>query len=178
MAFALQNVIADVFASVTLYLDKPFEIGDSIKVGSDSGKVERIGLRSTHIRTGLGNLLIISNRELVSQRIHNMKDMKERRIVLNLGVECNTPVAKLKKIPQWVEKIISKVENTRFNRAHLTTLGTYSWDYQIVYYITTPAYTPFLDAQQEVNLMILDKLEKENINIPYPTSTILSADNQ
>ncbi|MHA2277324.1 MAG: mechanosensitive ion channel family protein [Candidatus Kariarchaeaceae archaeon] len=174
-AFALQNTIADVFASITLYLDKPFEIGDSIKVGTDAGKVEQIGLRSTHIRTGVGNLLIISNRELVSKRIHNNTDMKERRIVLNLGVDCNTPVAKMKKIPQWVEKIINNVENTRFDRTHLTTLGAYSWDYQIVYYITTPAYGVYLDAQQEVNLNILAKLEKEEINIPYPTSTILSS---
>ena len=174
-AFALQSTIADVFASITLYLDKPFEIGDSIKVGADAGKVEYIGLRSTQIRTGVGNLLVISNRELVGQRIHNNSNMKERRIVLNLGVDCATPVTKLKKIPQWAEKIVNKVENTRFNRAHLTTLGAYSWDFQIVYYITTSAYDTFLDAQQEVNLNILEKLEKEGINIPYPTNTVLTS---
>lgn len=173
-AFALQSTIADVFASITLYMDKPFEIGDSIKVGADAGKVEYIGLRSTRIRTGVGNLLVISNRELVGQRIHNNSDMKERRIVLNLGVDCNTPVAKLKKLPQWAEKIIDEVDNTRFNRAHLTTLGVYSWDFQIVYYITTSGYVTYLDAQQEVNLNILAKLEKEEINIPYPTNTVLS----
>lgn len=173
-AFALQSTISDVFASITLYLDKPFEIGDSIKVGADAGKVEYIGLRSTRIRTGVGNLLVISNKELVGQRIHNNSDMVERRIVLTLGVDCNTPVAKLKKVPQWAEKIIDKVENTRFNRAHLTTLGVYSWDFQIVYYITTPDYTAYLNAQQEVNLSVLAKLEKEEVNIPYPTSSILS----
>ncbi|OLS27354.1 MAG: Small-conductance mechanosensitive channel MscMJ [Candidatus Heimdallarchaeota archaeon LC_2] len=175
MAFALQNVITDVFASITLYLDKPFEVGDSIKVGTDAGKVEQIGLRSTQIRTSVGNLLIISNRELVSKRIHNNTDMKERRVTLNLGVDCTTSVTKLKEIPQWSENIINKVENTRFARAHLTTLGTYSWDFQIVYYITTPAYGTFLDAQQEVNLNILEKLEKEGINIPYPTNTVLTS---
>lgn len=174
MAFALQNVITDVFASITLYLDKPFEVGDSIKVGSDAGKVESIGLRSTQIRTSVGNLLIISNRELISKRIYNNSDMKERRITLNLGVDCNTPVTKLEKIPQWAEKVIDKVDNTRFNRAHLTTLGTYSYDFQIVYYITTAAYSVYLDAQQEVNLKILEKLEKEGIILPYPTSTVLS----
>ncbi|MCE7734022.1 MAG: mechanosensitive ion channel family protein [Candidatus Heimdallarchaeota archaeon] len=174
MAFALQNVITDVFASITLYMDKPFEVGDSIKVGNDAGKVERIGLRSTHIRTSVGNLLIISNRELISKRIYNNSDMEERRITLNLGVDCNTPVAKLKKIPQWAENVVDKVDNTRFARAHLTTLGSYSYDFQIVYYITTSAYGIYLDAQQEVNLKILEKLEKEEVILPYPTSTVLS----
>ncbi|MCE7734722.1 MAG: mechanosensitive ion channel [Candidatus Heimdallarchaeota archaeon] len=174
IAFALQNLIADFFASVVLHLDKPFKVGESIKVGSDSGKVLRIGIRSTHIRTSNGHLLVISNRELSNKRINNMSNMEKRRVTLNLGVDCSTPVAKLKKIPIWMEAIVKKVENTEFGRAHLTTLGAYSWDFQLVYHITNSDYTMFLDAQQEINLAILAKLEKEEVNIPFPTSTMHS----
>lgn len=165
IAFALQNLIADFFASLVLYFDEPFKVGDSIKVDKDSGKVIKIGIRSTHIRTENGHLLVISNRELSNKRINNMSDMQKRRVLLNLGVNRNTAVAKLKKIPKWVETIVKKVENTEFERAHLTTLGNKSWDFQLVYHITTSNYTTFLDAQQEVNLAILAKLEKEEVNI-------------
>ncbi len=165
IAFALQNLIADFFASLVLYFDKPFKVGDSIKVGSDSGKVIKIGIRSTHIRTGDGHLLVMSNRELSNKRINNMSDMEKRRVILDLGMDRNTSVAKLKKIPQWIEAIVKKVENTEFGRAHLTTIGKNSWDYQLMYHITTSNYTTFLDAQQEVNLAILAKLENEDVKI-------------
>lgn len=165
IAFALQNLIADFFASIVLHLDKPFKVGDSIEIGGDSGKVIRIGIRSTHIRTGNGHLLVISNRELSSKRINNMSDMEKRKVILNLAIDCATPVSKLKKIPSWMQIIVKMVENTEFGRAHLTTLGKSSWDFQLVYHITNSNYTVFLDAQQEINLAILTKLEMESVNL-------------
>ena len=167
IAFALQNLIADFFASLVIYFDKPFKVGDSIKVGSDSGKVIKIGIRSTHIRTSSGYLLVISNRELSTKRISNMSDRTKRRVVLNLRVYPSTQVATLKKLPIWVEAIVKKVEHTEFSRAHLTELAKDSWDYQVVYDITTPEYTIYLNAQQEVNLAILTKLESERVKIHH-----------
>lgn len=173
IAFALQNIIADLFASLVLYFDKPFEIGDSIKVGSDSGTVEKIGLRSTHIRTGLGNLLVISNRELSNKRINNLKNMNERRIALNIGVGTETPAKLLEALPNHFKKIIDKTENTRFNRAFFTSIGDFSFNYEIVYYVTTRNYTAYLEAQQKINLEIIKLLEKLKITMPFPTQALI-----
>lgn len=179
VAFGLQNVIADFFASLTIYVDKPFEVGDIIKVGTDTGKIIKIGMRSTQIQVLTGNVLIISNRELSSARIHNMKRLKRRRHAFTLGVACDTAINKLELIPSIIEEIIDRSEKFQyvtFERAHLVNLGAYSFDYEIVYFIETSDYATYLGINQQVYLDILQKFHDEDIKIPYPTSVVLQKD--
>jgi len=173
VAFSLQNVFADIFASLTIFLDKPFELGDRIEIEGDSGTVESIGIRSTKIRTSQGELLIVSNKELTDTRIRNFKKMEQRRIAFKIGVGVNTPAAKLKAIPGMIEKIITGMEHIRFDRAFFVKIADFSFDYEIIYYVKIPDYLTYLNAHQSINLQILEAFEKEKITIPYPTQEVI-----
>ena len=173
-AFALQNVFSDLFASITIFVDRPFEIGDTIRIGEDIGTVEKIGLKSTQLRTPLGNQLIISNQELTNQRIHNMKRMNKRKVDFILGVSYETPVNKLEKIPNWIEEIINNHKDTEFEFAYFTEMASSSLNYRIVYFINNSNAQNWLSNQQSINIEILRKFNDENIDIPYPTQKIIS----
>lgn len=172
IAFALQNILGDIFSSFSIYIDKPFQIGDFVTTGTDSGTVEKIGIKTTRIRTLQGEELVVSNRELTDARVHNYKKMEKRRIVFTLGVLYETPSEKLKMIPNMIETVIKSKELAEFDRAHFKTYGDSSLGYEIVYYINSPDYTQYMDIQQEINLEIKENFEKESIEFAYPTQTL------
>jgi small-conductance mechanosensitive channel len=172
VALALQNILGDLFASLSITFDKPFVIGDFIVVGDFEGDVEDIGLKSTRIRSLSGEELIFSNTDLLNSRIRNYKRLEKRRISFTIGVIYGTPVEKLKKIPGMVKEIITPLENADFERTHLKTLGDFSLDFTIVYYVLKPEYSSYLDIQQAINLEIYRRFEEEGIEFAYPTQTI------
>lgn len=172
IALALQTVLSDVFAYFSIHIDKPFRLGDFIAIGADSGVVEKIGIKTTRIRTLQGQELVVSNRELTDSRINNYKKMEQRRIVFSFGVDAETPTSKIKKIPGMVKKIITKIEHSRFDRVHFQKFSDFSLVFEVVYYMTTPDYNLFMDTQQEINIGIMESLQKEGIKMPYPTQTV------
>lgn len=172
IAFALQNVLSDIFASFSIYLDKPFRRGDFIIIGPDMGTVEHIGIKSTRIRTLQGQELVVSNQELTNARVNNFKKLERRRIVTAIGVTYDTPQAKLKKIPSMIEKIITKADNVDFDRAHFKGFGPSSLDFEYVYFVKQGDYNIFMDAQQEINLELVKAFTKEKIEFAFPTQTL------
>ncbi|MBD3163879.1 mechanosensitive ion channel [Candidatus Woesearchaeota archaeon] len=172
IAFALQNVLSDIFASFSIYIDKPFKVGDFIIIGDDLGVVKKIGIKTTRIQHLRGEELTVSNRELTSTRVHNFKRMQKRRIDFKIGVTYDTPVNKLEKIPKIVEKIISGVKGTELDRVHFKSYGDFSLNYEIVYYLDTNDYNIYMDVQQEINLALKRAFEREKIEFAYPTQTI------
>ena len=172
VAFAIQNILSDIFASFTIYFDKPFEIGDFIIVGNDMGTIKKIGIKSTRVQTLQGQELIISNKELTSTRINNYKKMEKRRIVFNFGVLYETPAEKLKKIPEIVKGIIDKGEKTELDRVHFNKFGDFSLNFEVVYYLNSADYNEYMDNQQEINLALKEEFEKEGIEFAYPTQTV------
>jgi small-conductance mechanosensitive channel len=176
IAFALQNTISDMFASLTIYFERPFGVGDFIRVGSDMGTVERIGIRSTSLRTINGNIMVIPNRELVNTRINNITSMVRRRIVITVGVAYATPTPLLRALPAKFQELIQSVPNATFDRAYLVNLGAYSKDFEIVFFVNTPVHVEFLKAQQEILYRILEMFEQEGVEIPFPTQIIVKED--
>jgi small-conductance mechanosensitive channel len=172
LALAAQNILSDLFASFSIYFDKPFQIGDYIYIGADRGVVKKIGLKTTRLQTLQGEELIVSNQELTTARVQNFKKMKRRRQDFNLGVEYGTPTAKLKKIPGMVEKIVTEQENADFFRAHFTEFGDFSLNFSISYHINSGNFTEALDIQHAINLAIKESFEKEKISMAFPTQTI------
>lgn len=172
VAFSLQNVLSDLFASFSIYFDEPFKQGDFIIIGEDVGVVKYIGLKSTRLQTLLGDELVVSNKELTETRVHNYKKMEKRRIVFEIGVTYNTPHSKLKKIPQIIKKIIDEEELTEPDRIHFKEFGDFSLKYEIVYYMLDSDFTKYREAQQNINLKIVKEFEKENIEFAFPTQTI------
>lgn len=172
VALAAQNILGDLFASLSIVMDKPFVLGDFIIVGDYMGNVENIGLKTTRIRSLSGEQLIFPNSDLLSSRIRNYKRMEERRAVFTLGVTYQTSVAHLQEIPQIVKDAITAQENTRFDRAHFTGFGDSALTYEVVYYVTTSDYNLYMDIQQRINFQLLEQFESRGIEFAYPTQTL------
>lgn len=172
IALAAQNILEDIFASFSIYLDQPFKIGDYIVVGDKMGTVKKIGIKTSRITSLQGEEIIISNKELTNAHIQNYKKMEERRINFSLGITYETSNDKLKKIPALVEKAVNSVKDCRFERAVWKSFGDYSLGFDIVFYYPNNDYTEYLLAQEQINLLIKDFFEKEGIDFAYPSQTI------
>jgi len=173
IALASQNILGDLFNYFVIYFDKPFEIGDFIIVDDKMGSVEYIGVKSTRLRTLSGEQLICSNTNLTNARVHNYKRMAERRVVFTLSVGYNTSIDKIKTIPAMIKQIVESKQSTRFDRAHFSAIGSFSFNFEVVYYILSPDYNVFMDRQQEIYLDILQAFEREKIKFAYPTQALM-----
>jgi small-conductance mechanosensitive channel len=172
IAFALQNILTDVFASFSIYFDKPFEVGDYIVFGENSGTVKKIGIKSTRITALKGQEIVISNKKLTETILHNYRKMKRRRIGFELIVDNNTSTKKLEKIPQIIKDIVNNIGSAEFDRAFFREFGDYGLVFDIVYYVKSKKYSKYIDVHQKINLEIKKRFEKEKINMPYPRSTV------
>lgn len=172
VAFALQGILSDLFASFSLYFDKPFRIGDFIVIGSDSGTVEKIGIKTTRIRTLQGEELVVSNNELTTVRVQNFKKMQERRIVTSFGVIYETKLDSLKQIKKIVADIFDGIETARLDRVHFTTFGDFSLNFEVVYFVHSSEYLQYLEVQEQFNLVLFQKFAELGIEFAYPTQVI------
>lgn len=172
VALAAQNILGDLFASLSIVVDKPFVVGDFIIFGDYLGIVESIGLKTTRIRSLFGEQIVVSNADLLRERIRNYKRMKERRAVFTFGVVYDTPPEKLAAIPQMVQEIIDSLPGTRFDRAHFKEFGAYSLNFEVVYWLTTPDYSVYMDTQQAINLTLVRCFQAEGIRFALPTQTV------
>ena len=172
VALAVQNILGDLFASLSIVLDKPFIIGDAITVGDYVGTVEHIGVKSTRVRSLTGEQLVFSNSDLLNSRIRNYQRMEERRVAFTVGVAYQTAYEQLVEIPQAVQEIVEAQSQTRFNRVHLKECGDFSLTFEIVYHMLTTNYTAFMDTQQAINLGIIRWFAQHNIEFAYPTQTV------
>ncbi len=172
VALALQHILSDLFASLSIVLDKPFVIGDFITVDTFMGHVEHIGLKTTRVRSVSGEQMIFSNSDLLSSRIRNFKRMQERRILFNIGVVYQTPAEKLEMIPQLISDIIAGIEHARLDRIHFARFGDFSLIFEVVYWVTVPEYRTAMDIQQQINLAIYRKFGELGIQFAYPTQTV------
>lgn len=172
VALAAQNILGDLFSSFAIYLDRPFVVGDSIKIKDLIGTVEKIGMKTTRVRALSGEEIVFPNKDIVSAQIHNFAKIKERRIVLNLNVTHETNGEKLAQIPQWIRQIIENEPNVRFDRSHFKEIGEFALKFETIYFVTSPDYVIYMNAQQNINLAIRDKFKKENVAMAYPTETI------
>jgi len=153
VAFALQNILSDIFASFSIYFDK-------------------IGIKSTRLRSPNGQQIIISNKELTEARVQNFKRLEKRRAVYQIGVTYETPKEKLEKVPSIIKRVIDEISLAEFDRCHFKEFGDFSLNFEVSYYVKTQDYKTYLDVVQDVNLKIFDNFEKEEIEFAYPTQTI------
>jgi small-conductance mechanosensitive channel len=171
VALALQNILGDLFASLSIVLDKPFIVGDFVVVGELRGTVEYIGLKTTRVRSLDGELIVFSNTDLLKSRIRNFKRMQERRIAFTIGVTYQTSADQLARIPQLVREAVES-PRTRFDRAHFQSYGDSALVFEVVYYVLSPDYNIYMDIQQAINLALFRCFEREHIEFAYPTRTL------
>jgi small-conductance mechanosensitive channel len=172
VALAVQNVLGDLFASLSIILDKPFVIGDFLVIDDFLGSVEHVGLKTTRVRSLSGEQLIFSNSDLLNSRIRNYGRMFERRVVFNIGVTYDTPREKLERIPGMIRRAIEAQEKTRFDRSHFNKYGDYALQFETVFYVLTADYNRYMDIQQAVNFSIHQAFEEQQIEFAYPSQTL------
>ena len=172
IALAAQNILSDLFASLSIVLDKPFVVGDFLIMGEYLGTVERVGIKTTRLRSLSGEQLVFSNNDLLNSRIRNYGRMYERRVVFALGVTYQTPGETLKRIPGIIRKAVEAQTNVRFDRAHFQKYGAFSLDFEVVYHVLSSDYSEYMDIQQAINLQIYADFEAEGIAFAYPTQTL------
>ena len=172
LALAAQNILGDLFASLSIMLDKPFVVGDFIIIDEYLGSVEYIGLKTTRIRSLSGEQLVFSNTDLLKSRVRNFKRMQERRATFAIGVTYQTPHEKLVAIPKIVQEIIESQKSTRFDRAHFKEYGDFALNFEIVYWVTAPDKKLHMDVQQNINLAIFQRFQDECIEFAFPTQTL------
>lgn len=173
VALAAQAILADLFSAVAIFLDKPFVVGDTILVDGFVGTVERIGIKTTRVRSLSGELLVFSNSKLTSSNLQNFRDLTERRVVMTFGVPTRTPLEKLKSLPRHLESVIRGLDAVRFDRAHFKKFGEFDFTYEVVYYVLDADYNRFMDINQNVHFSVLEIFQKEGILPSLPTRTIL-----
>jgi small-conductance mechanosensitive channel len=172
IALALQSVLGDLFASISIVLDKPFVVGDFIIVGDATGTVENVGLKTTRIRSISGEQLVVANSDLLSSRIRNYKRMQERRVLFEVGLVYGTEAAMLKTIPETIRAAVESRDNTRFDRSHFKAFGASALIFETVYFMTVPDYNAYMDTQQGINLELYERFEADGLEFAFPTQTI------
>jgi len=172
VALAVQNILGDLFASLSIVLDKPFVVGDFIIVGELLGTVEHVGLKTTRVRSLSGEQLVFSNSDLLNSRIRNFKRMQTRRIVFEFGVVYQTSLETLREIPEVVREIIEAQEDTRFDRAHFKAYGDFALDFEVVYHVLSADFNVYMDIQQAINFAMYERFNEMGISFAYPTQTL------
>lgn len=172
VALAVQSILGDVFCSLSILLDEPFEIGDFIVIGELAGTVERVGVKTTRIRSLGGEQLVFANSDLVGSRIRNYKRMRERRVCFEFGVTYQTTAEQAAAIPDVVRSIVESLDSTRFDRAHFKAFGDSALLFEVVYFVLAPDYNAYMDTQQAINLALMRELTKRGVSFAYPTHTV------
>jgi small-conductance mechanosensitive channel len=172
VALGVQSVFKDVFASLSIIVDKPFVIGDFIAVGDLAGTVERIGLKTTRVRSLSGEEIVFSNGDLLDSRVRNYKSMTERRIAFTFDLTVDTPTDRLREIAALVRSEVEKVRGVRFDRCHLRSFANSALSFEVVYFVLSGVYLESMNARHAVNLGILQAFETRGVRLAYPTRTV------
>ncbi len=172
IALAAQNILGDLFSYFVIFFDKPFEIGDFIIVDGNFGVVEKIGIKTSHVRSPDGQQLVMPNAEMVKSVIHNYKRLQRRRVIFSIGVVYQTSPAKLRQVRDIIQQIVTPYEEVTFDRTHLKSFGDFSVNFEIVYYIESADYAIFMEMHHNISLEIFEQFEKHGIEFAFPTQTL------
>jgi len=170
IALAVQNVLGDLFASLSIALDKPFRVGDFLVIGDEKGTVEQIGIKSTRLRSLSGEQIVMSNGDLLKSRVRNYGLLYERRASFSIGIVFETPVDRIREVPALIEAAVRAQPKTRFDRAHFASFGDYALVFEAVYFVLDAQYNTYMDIQQAINLQVMDEFARRGIEFAYPTT--------
>lgn len=164
VALAVQNVLGDLFASLSIAVDKPFEVGDSISVAGFSGNVEHVGLKTTRIRSDSGEQIVIANAELLKNTLRNFKRMSTRRVQFLLRANPSTTRAQAAQVPAALRAIIERQEGVRYDRVHLKSVTQEALEFDVVFHVLDPSYGRYMDIQQAILLDAMEAFEELGVS--------------
>jgi small-conductance mechanosensitive channel len=174
VALAVQTVLGDLLASLSIALDKPFAVGDALQIDNFNGTVENIGVKSTRLRSVSGEQIVMSNADILKSRVRNFGRMRERRVVMTLNVNYDTPPDTLRAIPIAVREVVTAQPNTRFDRCHFLAYAESALQFELVFVVTSADYGVYADVQQAVNLAILERFATLGVKFALPTRRMVT----
>ncbi len=172
IALAAQSVLGDLLSAAAIYLDKPFIVGDGIRVGDMAGTVEHVGIKTTRVRSVNGEMLVFPNASLTSSRIQNFGNLTERRSLIAFAVAADTAPSLLKKIPGHARSAVAKAKDARLDRAHLAGVNDGTLQFELAFYVKGTDYNAFMDAQEAVLLDLLENLRLEGVVLSGPARRV------
>ncbi|MEQ9187491.1 MAG: mechanosensitive ion channel family protein [Cryomorphaceae bacterium] len=173
LALAAKESLENLLASFVIFFDKPFVIGDLVTVNGVTGTVEKIGFRSTRIRTLEKSYLTLPNRQMIDNVLDNLSMRTFRRVKFNVGVLYGTTESQLKKVVQDIQKYIDEHPHTNQDgEIHFIEFGASSLDIMVLYYIDTMDWSVFLKIKEEINFEIMRIVEEHGADFAFPTQTI------
>lgn len=174
VAFAAQDTIANFFGSIMLIIDKPFGVGDFIKLDTFSGTVERVGLRSTAIRTLDGNLITIPNKNAAGVPVENVSMRPNIKKILNLGLTYDTSPEKMRRAIEILHEIFDNHEGMAPElppKINFTEFKDFSLNIQVIVWYHPNDFMKSLEWMTEKNLEILDRFNAEGLDFAFPSNT-------
>jgi small-conductance mechanosensitive channel len=175
IGLAAQGIFSDLFAALSILFDKPFRKGESIRFGEVSGNVENIGLKTTRVRSISGEQVVVANAKLLEQQIHNFAHLEHRRIVMTLGLICQTPPEVCARVPAMLKKMVEAQPKTSLVRCGMTGFGASTLDFELQFDVHSTDYDEVFAARHALCLAILDRFNREDIQLAYPSQTTFTA---
>jgi len=172
VAFAAQDMIANIFGAVMIYIDRPFKVGDAVSLEGYEGSIETIGLRSTRVRTWDGTLVVIPNRTVAAANITNLAVRPTRRTNFTIGLVYDTSTEKLERAVSILRDVMAKHPSTAQSRAYFNRFGEFSLNILVQHWCNEMNYEVYLRSMEEMNFEIKRRFEEEGIEFAFPTQTI------
>ena len=176
LAFALaaQNTLANFFGSITLFLDRPFQVGDVISAGGVDGTVEEVGFRSSRIRTFYNSQVTMSNAKLADLDIDNLGRRQVRRFRTNIGLTYDTPTDKIQSFVEGVRKIVEETPEiwNDSHEVHFNNMGAYSLDILVNIFFHVTTWTEELTARHTFLMNVMKLGEELGVEFAFPTQTL------
>ena len=174
VALAVQNVLGDLLASLSIILDKPFVVGDALTVdGTWSGSVESVGVKTTRLRSSNGEQLIFGNADLLKSKIQNFRRMEERRVVVPFSVSYDTPTGKLDRIPEVLKAIIGSQAQARFERAYFKVFSPTAMELECSYWVKVRDFQTHSEILNRVLVRVASDFEREGIKLSQPATPVV-----
>jgi small-conductance mechanosensitive channel len=179
IGLAAQGIFSDLFAALSIVFDRPFRRGDTVRYGTGAdtttGTVERIGLKTTRLRSVTGEQVIMANTKLLEQEVRNLAEAKVRRITLPFSLTYKTSPETIERLPGIAEEVLKAVKTAKLVRCVATAFAPSSIDCELVYDDRTINPDTLAHHKSDIIVGIARAFEREKIEFAYPTQTTYTA---
>ena len=182
LAMASKESLENLLGSFTIFFDRPFTVGDMVTVGSVTGRVEKVGFRSTRIRTLDRSLVTVPNKKMIDAELDNLGMRPIRRVKFSVGLTYHTSIEQIKKIVADMQTMIDnhprttnaegKKSKDKEGKVRFDEFGDSSLNIFVLYYVDSPKWADLIDVRQDVNYKIMEIVKKHNSDFAFPSTTV------
>jgi MscS family membrane protein len=173
LAMASKESLENLLGSFTIFFDRPFTVGDTVTVGSVTGRVEKVGFRSTRIRTFDKSIVTVPNKKMIDAELDNLGMRPVRRVKFNLGLTYDTTIEQIKTIVADIQNMINEHEKTdQEGKVRFQEFGGSSLDILVIYYVNSPKWDDLIDVREDINYKIMEIVKKHNSDFAFPSTTV------